>query len=407
MDHFLREQTTGRVLDTNNEFTISRTKARTQTLASAPREGLGTFYRLLDAALRGLGRTPANCITYRRSTRYSASYFRVEIPEVSPEQLEAFVEELRAPFGGDSNLRRLAQAVLIAATNDYKVDLSFPRKLLMLAEKPNSFALGPNSLEVPDNLDVSNSHSLCLEILHIGFSYPVYKEGLSRSLSESAHNVPERILPLESLSPSVSGFFEGRVHPFTAIRSYAYQTEETQASPCLSLDLWNGPYSQVDSSTAVLDEKPSTGFFFLRWRPNYGRPTMVHHGLESPLRFGPKQCRGSFMISPTDSPAEVLFFSQGIVSDPVRIEGPQGFTGLVCWPGLKFDLWGTQLVRDDNFDTAVAWAQEQAKATADCLAQYLEHVIDRVCNSQLLKANYYADEVASRMRALWGSPPST
>ena len=100
MDHFLSEKSSlGHVVDTDNEFNICRVKARTKTLESAPRGGLERFHRLVDAALRGLGQIPVNCTSYRQATRYSAAFFRVEIPEVSANKYFLNIRFTKPPAG--------------------------------------------------------------------------------------------------------------------------------------------------------------------------------------------------------------------------------------------------------------------------------------------------------------------
>ena len=111
------------------------------------------------------------------------------------------------------------------------------------------------------------------------------------------------------------------------------------------------------------------------------------------------------MVRPSEEPARVHFFSSGIVSDPIAVPGPRGLVGMVVWPGFRYDLWGTRPVLDKVYEEAMAWTAKHIEATAARLSAHLEEVIDRVCGSRLLKANYYADEVAARMRQMWAPPP--
>lgn len=78
---------------------------------------------------------------------------------------------------------------------------------------------------------------------------------------------------------------------------------------------------------------------------------------------------------------------------------------MVVWPGFRYDLWGTRPVLDKVYEEAMAWTAKHIEATAARLSAHLEEVIDRVCGSRLLKANYYADEVVARMRQMWAPPP--
>ena len=152
--------------------------------------------------------------------------------------------------------------------------------------------------------------------------------------------------------------------------------------------------------TICLDKQKGGKFLFLRWRPNYGCPTFLHYNLSEKHAFGEQTCRATFWVQTTTSPATIHFYSNGVFSDPVIVDGPTGLVGVVLWPGLTHDIWGTKLVENDDYTKALKWTLDQVKATQDCLANNLEKVIERVQDSNLLKKSY-VDETLARMKTLW------
>ena len=101
MDKFLHEQSAGQLVDRDNEFTISREKARSKTLESAPQVELENIFRLLDGAIVDLGYSPGDCFTYRSRSDFSTENFYLELPSFSPQRASALLSEIRAPFGSD------------------------------------------------------------------------------------------------------------------------------------------------------------------------------------------------------------------------------------------------------------------------------------------------------------------
>ena len=83
------------------------------------------------------------------------------------------------------------------------------------------------------------------------------------------------------------------------------------------------------------------------------------------------------------------------------MKGPAGLTGLVLWPELKYDLWGTRMVEDESFREALAWSQRQVDATSKCLANNLDRVIERLRCSNLVKGSYL-DETVKKIESFWG-----
>ena len=208
------------------------------------------------------------------------------------------------------------------------------------------------------------------------------------------------MLPFESFSASASGYFNYRSKPFTAIRAYA-PTPSDWKDECLHLDLWDGPYKRLDPQTFCLRKKEPGRFLFLRWKASYGRPTFLHHNLSEKLVFGKQTYIATFWIQTIDSPATIHFYSNGVFSDPVTVDGPLGLVGIVLWPGLTHDLWGTALVKNEAYAQALAWTDQQVEATSVCLANNLEAVLERVQSSDLIGRSHLAETI-HRMRSLWG-----
>ncbi len=367
MDNFLHRQAVGDTVDSEIGFTLSPEKAREKILHSIPQAPPETVFRLLDAALLDLGYNPTERMYYRAPTDFNLNIelFRVHLTDFGPKRCRALLAELREPFSADRGLRRLAQAVFIAAGSGETVALSFSGAGLSL---PKTVRFTSSNLEVPENFQVHAAQHATLEFSpkYTGRrslnSYPSHLNSLSRKLQIFPRS-PESILPMESLIGPVGGYFSGRSNPFTAIRSYARAPVEEQGQ-AMQCNLWDGPYTQLDTSTIVLNKKREGRFLFLRWRPDYGRPVILHHSLDADLTFGPQTCKGTFLVTTSDEPARIFFLSERIVADPVEVEGPRGTFGMVVWPGLRHDLWGTKLVKDVAFEEAVAWAQTQVNATA-------------------------------------------
>jgi hypothetical protein len=93
-----------------------------------------------------------------------------------------------------------------------------------------------------------------------------------------------------------------------------------------------------------------------------------------------------------------------MLSDPVAVKGPQGLSGVVIWPGLTFNVWGSKLVRNEALEEALDWAQVRVTGTAEALATHLELVIARLREGNLIKSRSYLDDVTTYVRRHWGSP---
>lgn len=396
MDNFLREQTTGQVVDTQNKFTLDRARSRKKLLASIPKSSLSSVLRLFDSAAVQFGYRPANAVYQSVNNDGQTNYYlQVYLPDLDSDQLARFLDEMRRPFGPPSAESTLARAVYRATSCFSGVSFKFHPNALNLILSDITLTAG--SLELPERLEAGAKKGLRLSMSGLGRrEFAQHRRSISRRVY-SMTEFCERLLPLESFSSEVSGFFDYRSKPFTPIRSYAAATKDQEG---LMLDLWEGPYQNLDEQTVMLQKKKPGKFLFFRWRPNYGRPTFLHHTLGAPLEFGEQSLRATFWVETTDRPAHVHFFTGRMVSDPIPVKGPVGFTGIVLWPGLKFDLWGTQLVQDKAYQEAYDWTCEQVRATADCLHQNLDAILEQIAESNLIKKSY-VDETIRKVRGYW------
>lgn len=398
MDRFLKDQVSGEVVDTQNPFTIEKRRSREKLLHSIPSNSKDAVLRLLDAAAVEFHRNPCGTLSYHNPDN-ADSYFKFKLPQLGAPGIQKLVDELRRPFSTEPGYSKLAKAIFRATRLESKVSLDLYGKYIGTFLGKSLFQLSADNMEIPEQLAEITGKGLDIIIAGVAM-YPRffdYKLSPGR-LIHRFHQEPEKILPLESPARTTSGYFDYRCKPFTAIRSYA--TPPHGKAP-LKMDLWEGPYTAIDPATSILDKKEPGKFLFLRWKPNYGRPTLIHKRLDGDLSFGQQSYGATFWVESNESPARVQFHSDNVVSDPEYVTGPSGMIGLVHWPGLTYDLWGTQLVKDERYEEALKWTQEQVDATAHCLVENLEQLIERLRASNLLKGSY-ADEMVVRIRQLWG-----
>jgi len=397
MDDFLRSQNTGEIVESENTFTLDRSHSRDKLLASIPDAGVESVYRLLDASARQLGEHPAAAIRYIGGSKNRESRINLDLPKLEVGLVRDFLDELRRPFGERSAVSTLARAVFYATKVFSSVEVRLGGGLLR--EFWGGFILAPGRLDVPDDVTVKEPG---LRVEFVSANRSSFRDH-RRSVHSRIDDVikrPERLLPMESLSRLVSGYFDYRTKPFTAIRSY-FCRESDRSEPVMLLDLWNGPYDFIDKNTAVLKKKEPGKFLFLTWRPTYGTPTFLHHFLNVPVKAALHRVKATFWVESTDRAAHIHFFSRDMVSDPIPVAGPPGLSGLVIWSDLKYDLWGTRPVEDDNFQEAMGWAQSRVDETSRCLAENLGEVVERLRSSNVLKKSY-ADETIERIDGLWG-----
>lgn len=397
MDKFLGKQETGRVVDSENPFTVDRGRSRDKLLQSIPEGDVRSVYRLLDGAAHCLGGRLGMKVSETIGEQPNHGILSFNLPPLEPTFVNAYLDELRRPFGPYSGASLLARATLRGTKFHSRVDINLGSTLFSAMR--SDVTLGPDSLEIPTSLSAT-SPGLRVNFYPSNTSeYRKHWRSSGRKLYDMLSN-PERLLPLESISREVQGYFDYRTKPFTAIRSYACVAREN-SSPSMRLDLWDGPYERLNAYTVVLMKKERGRFLFLTWRPDYGTPTFLHHFLDSELAFCEHRVRATFWVETSDRPAHVHFFSQGMVSDPVPVKGPPGLTGLVLWPDLKYDIWGTRMVEDESFREALEWSQSRVDATSQCLANNLDKVIDRLRCSNLV-GNSYLDETVKRIEGMWG-----
>lgn len=198
------------------------------------------------------------------------------------------------------------------------------------------------------------------------------------------------------------GFFSYRVRPFTAIRTYVASDKGFLLDLCKTPST---PYIALDEHTLSLGPPDSKSFLF-RSVFSEASNTLLHHFVGTPVRLGKQAYKAIFWISSSDRPAQVHFYSTSMLSDPVPVKGPAGFDGMVFWPELTFDLWGSQLVRNDAFEKAIVWAQEQVQVTSRILAKNIQLILQHLREGQLMANRSYYAETAQRVQLLWGQEGS-
>ncbi len=396
MDKFLQKQESGKVVDSENPFTVDRERSREKLLQSIPGGEVFSVYRLLDGAAHCLGGRLGMTVSETIGEQPNRGVLSFSLPPLEPAFVDAYLEELRRPFGPYSGVSLLARATLRGTKFYSRVDINLGSTIF--SARRYDVTLGPDSLEIPSSLSAT-APGLRINFCPSKSDYRKHWWSSGRKLYDVLEN-PERLLPLESISRQVHGYFDYRTKPFTAIRSYACAALG-DSSPAMQLDLWDGPYERLDASTAILMKKRKGSFLFLTWRPNYGTPTFIHHFLDSDLSFGEHQVKATFWVETSDRPAHIQFFSRGMVSDPVPVKGPPGLSGLVLCPNLKYDIWGTRVVEDESFREALDWSQSRVDATSHCLANNLDRVIDRLRCSNLV-GNSYLDETIKKIEGMWG-----
>lgn len=389
MDQFLEHQQSGRRLDQNQSFTVTADKARERVLASAPQMSRDPVLRLLDAAAAEYGVAPESAWTVR------GAVLQFRLPELEAAQVQMLLEELYRPFGVKPGATKLARAIYrAAATNTVEVRFSSASiESCLIRLSPGNAALP----EVPPTI--------------VGPGISVVFDGGVREAKSHRHRLvgqvherqklAEHLVPGESQVQRSEGYFADRCRPFTALRCY---TTAQNAQPLL-MNLWKEGHDRIDSHTCIVARRPAS--FLKLWRPDYGRPTFVQARLDAALNFGRQYYGTSFWIdTEIEGHPSVQFFSGGIVSDPVVVNGPPGLHGLVTWPGLLFDLWGTALVRDCTYETAIEWTQTQVEAAARLLAQNLSMIRTLMSDSNLLHPKYHKD-IFGTMERLWGKTAET
>jgi hypothetical protein len=397
MDRFIQSQETGKVVDTQNEFTLDRAHSKQKLMDSIPKSSVSTVLRMLDSAAWQLGNRPAVAVHESRGKDNHSFRLAVNLSKLPQSEVEAYIDELRRPFGAPSGVSTLARATYRATRAFEHVDVHLGTS--ELGESVGDLRFTKGDISIPEGLKVKYGG---LRLFMRGLSAPdfeTHRASIARRVFRLMDSY-ERLLPLESHAKKTSGFFDYRTRPFTAIRSYA-ALPEGESGPGMLLDLWDGPYDPEGTSTTLLRKKEPGKFLFLRWKPNYGNPTFIHHFLDSQLQFDKHILRATFWIETVDRPAHIHFFSEGIVSDPEPVPGPRGLTGMVLWPGLKYDIWSSRLVLDKAYHEAIEWALPCVAETADTLAENLDTVIERLGCSTLIKKSY-VEETIAKIRSYWG-----
>ena len=110
------------------------------------------------------------------------------------------------------------------------------------------------------------------------------------------------------------------------------------------------------------------------------------------LRFG----RGVFSVMLSDKPSQVAFVNWGNTLETTPIPNcPPGMAACVHWPELKQSLYGESWVKDEQFEQAMHWTEEQAKLAFEHLREQFDYVWDMLRRDHIRKS--YRSEVYRRL----------
>ncbi|MCA9792480.1 MAG: hypothetical protein KC910_11815, partial [Candidatus Eremiobacteraeota bacterium] len=169
--------------------------------------------------------------------------------------------------------------------------------------------------------------------------------------------------------------------------------------PGLGLTVEGDTYQPRGPGLYALEQRPDRRFFFLRWRPDYGRPSWLQQ-FEGQA-FGSRSCRAVFWVAMTRRPAEVALSPGDYFSETFQLQGPPGLDGRVVWPGLKRDVWGYRLVRDEVFEQAMEWCTSVGHEMAATIKVHLEDLLDQISASNLWRSGL-RERLRQEALALWG-----
>ena len=391
MDDFLADQTLGDALDTKG-FTLSPELSRSKLIESTPTEPNDAVLRLLDATSVSLGQEPG---TNEALLKYD---FYAHFPNKDGALAALLGKELNAPFGKPSAAGSLAKALLRAKALDSNLRVNWSNSKREIFTGRNKLISNSEGLELPQNSDFKGEILSIFIRANPRLRVKELRNSPMRTLSRATLKT-QSVLPLDCLDHGVTGYFSGRSKPFSAMQAY-YWSEPDWEHQSFDLDLWKGPHSQIDPQSWLLNKRESKKMLFFRWKPSYRKPTILHHSLNGEISTGAKSCRAIFWFGPSDTPCRVHFLSQGVFSDPVNFGGPRGLNAAIIWPTLKHDIWGTAVVRDDEFEKAMDWTRKQAGAATDVLRKNLEAILSGILDSGCVP-QLYQEEVISRLRQDW------
>lgn len=396
VDNFLgAAKDVGTVDGSRSSFTIKPSLAREKIVASIPIVDKYTILRLLDAGVAEWGYLPSKVT----KVSWWINLVQVRLPNAGKNRIATLIEELEQPFSRRLGATRLAQAVFLAAKTHFTVMAYLGSSYIPIAYRQPDIQFVSDDLKVPKKLR-SYDDFLFLQFFHLANSSIL--NSYRASPIGGCHDALDHYVKLKLSDQPVQvsdGFFSYRVKSFTAIRTYVASDEG------FLLDLnetSSTPYIALDEHTLALGPPDSKSFLFRNVFSEASRTTLLHHFIGTPVRLGKQAYKAIFWVSSSDRPAQVHFYSTSMLSDPVAVKGPAGFDGMVFWPELTFDLWGSQLVRNDAFERALVWAQDQAQVTSRILAKHIQLILQHLREGRLMANRSYFAETAERVQLLWG-----
>ncbi|MGE0487908.1 MAG: hypothetical protein AB7S38_01705 [Vulcanimicrobiota bacterium] len=392
MDSFLKEARRGGRAESGGEFTVTGGEARRKLLDSAPPTPAGGYLVLLRDALRQAGFEPGHVmITQAEQGRLigvrlalsggpallnqpSVVYRALEAPFSRPEPaLNQFTRFAFWAVGLGGNLRYefrgpegRGEFSLLALGGDA------PSKTCPLPNQADEVRIELSPHPLPDYAPLSrlvtNAEWLCHE--------------------------PVSLWPGESLRPpgAASSSLAVGARPCNLLQTF-FEGEG------LAVNIQGDTYQALRPGLYSLHPKPERQFFFLRWRPDYGRPAWLQQFDGQP--FGQRRCRAVFWVAMTRRPAEVALSPGDYFSESSPLEGPPGLAGRVVWPGLKRDVWGYRLVRDEAFERAIEWCTSIGHEMAATIKSHLQDLLDQIAASNLWRASL-RERLRQEAEVLWG-----
>lgn len=389
----------GMVDGSRSSFTIKPSLAREKILASRPIVDIYTILRLLDAGLAEWGYLPSKVTKFL----WGIKAVQVRLPYAGKNRIATLIEELEQPFSRRLGATRLAQAIFLAAKKDFTVIAYLGSSYIPVSFRQPDIQFFADDLKVPKKL--RSYDDLLLLHFHLFASSSILNSYRASPIG-GCHDALDHYVKLRLSDQPVQvaeGFFSYRVKPFTAIRTYVASDEGLLLDICETPYI---PYIALDEHTLSLGPPDSKSFLFRNVFSEASSSTLLHHFIGTPVRLGKQAYKAIFWVSSSDRPAQVHFYSTSMLSDPVPVKGPAGFDGMVFWPELTFDLWGSQLVRNDAFEKALAWAQDQVQVTSRILAKNIQLILQQLREGQLMANRSYFAETTQRVQLLWGQERS-
>lgn len=401
MDKFLESHQDGKLINSENSFTVDPMRAQSKLLSSVPKGQLYDALNLLELALiqladiagpnNGLGSFPTH-------TEY---FHDLLLPKAPEAEVKKFIEATRNPFGTDGPWNTLVKAIFQLANSKVSVGLGWSLSRPSPPINP-MYVIRDNGLYTPDDAPLPVGPGLLLRLHRTGLLQRHPCEGLLCEQIYPLIKETEVIEPVSHAKRPLEGYYSYRCHPFSALRTYATLPPDRTTSEMFFFHLKPGSYERIDQQTVLLSKGSRFSWKSFFSKLAYGRPTttVMHHHLQSELAFKQQSCQAMFAVGSTEKVAHVHLVSDAGVSPAIPVEGPRGLHGVVIWPGLIRDLWGIRLVEDDNYQAALEWTGEQIRATTEILDRYRPQILEQLDRMGIIKS-HYREELFNKIALYW------